>query len=274
LPLVVSFYGWDASAAPRQDPLIYQRLFQEASAVVSLSQEMNLTLEALGCPPKKLHIVHIAVQGDELRKLARSEPRDVPQEEDSGPKLVILAVCRLVEKKGLDDALDALSLLAQRDVSFTYRIIGDGPLLAALQAQVQRLHLEDHVEFAGAMPRRDVFREMGRCDLLFLPSRAASSGDREGTPTVLIEAGALGIPCVATVHAGTPEIILDGETGLLAAERDVKRMADHLQALAGEPALRRRLGEAARAHIDSDFELDSQCARLEKIYRACLGTTS
>jgi colanic acid/amylovoran biosynthesis glycosyltransferase len=210
------------------------------------------------------------VQGDDLRKLAQRKESDSQDAQVADGKLMILAVGRLVEKKGLDDALEALSLLARRGVSFTYRVIGDGPLLGELQAQVRRLHLEDQVEFAGAMPRPEVFREMGRCDVFFLPSREASSGDREGTPTVLIEAGALGIPCVATFHAGTPEIILDGKTGLLAAERDHERLADHLQSLAGDPALRQRLGDAARAHIDTEFELASQCARLETIYRKCL----
>ena len=270
LPLVVSFYGWDASAAPRQNPLIYKRLFKEASAIVSLSLEMNATLESLGCPPEKLHVVHIAVRGDELRNLAQRGESASQGARVKGEKLEILAVGRLVEKKGLDDALEALGILARRGVPFTYRIIGDGPLMSDLQEQVRRLHLENHVEFAGAMPRREVFKEMGRCDVFFLPSREASSGDREGTPTVLIEAGALGIPCVATFHAGTPEIILDGKTGLLAAERDVEKLADHLQDLAGDAALRRRLGDAARTHIDSEFELDSQCAHLEIIYRQCL----
>jgi colanic acid/amylovoran biosynthesis glycosyltransferase len=274
LPLVVSFYGWDASAAPRQNPDLYVRLFAEAAAVISLSEEMNATLVALGCPAEKLHIVHIAVRGGELRTLAGCGLVRDRGERAADEPLNILAACRLVEKKGLDDALEALALLARRNVPFSYRIIGDGPLMPDLKNQARRLGLEEQVSFVGSMPRQDVIREMGSCDVFFLPSREAASGDREGTPTVLIEAGALGIPCVATFHAGTPEIILDGQTGLLAAERDVEQLATHLQSLAGDQNLCRRLGQAAQEHIDKDFELDSQCARLEAVYRSCLGSAS
>jgi glycosyltransferase involved in cell wall biosynthesis len=182
----------------------------------------------------------------------------------------ILAVGRLVEKKGLDDALAVAALLAQKDVRFRFRVVGEGPLRGALESQARALGLDSRVSFTGALPREAVFREMALCDVFFLPSRVASSGDREGTPTVLIEAGALGIPCVATRHAGTPEIVLDERTGLLADERDLRGLAERLERLARNAALRRELGEAARRHIEAEFELGSQCARLEAIYRRCL----
>jgi len=270
LPLVVSFYGWDASAAPRPDPALYEDLFRESAAVIALSREMNSTLVALGCPTEKLEIVHVSVRIDELRRqvLRAGGGGDRLGTDEEGLRL--LAVGRLVEKKGLDDALEAVALLVQHGVDFHFRIVGDGPLRGALESQAQDLGLVSRVEFTGSLPREAVFREMARCDVFFLPSRVAASGDREGTPTVLIEAGALGIPCVATIHAGTPEVVLDEQTGLLAEERDVGGLAERLERLARSEALRADLGAAARRHIEAEFELESQCARLESIYRRCL----
>ncbi|MFQ5768159.1 MAG: glycosyltransferase [Acidobacteriota bacterium] len=271
LPFIVSFYGWDASAAPLRDPGMYQDLFAESRAVIALSEEMRQTLEGLGCPAGKIEIVHISVQGRKLREEASAARQEGGGGEDPASGLHLLAVARLVEKKGLDDALDALALVARRQIPFRFRIAGDGPLRSELESQAAVLGLRDRVEFLGALSRKAVFAEMGRTDLFFLPSRRAASGDREGTPTVLIEAGALGLPCVATLHAGTPEVVLHGETGLLAAERDVPALAEAVIRLARDRELRRRMGAAAMRHIEAGFELESQCARLESIYRRCLG---
>jgi glycosyltransferase involved in cell wall biosynthesis len=271
LPLVVSFYGWDASAAPLKDPRLYEELFREAAAVVVLSEEMRATLRRLGCPARKLHVVHVAVRTDELRAaVGRQDRVGHAGAAGQGSELRLLAVGRLVEKKGLDDALAAIALLAGKGIRCRYRIVGEGPLRASLEAQARGLGLNGQVEFAGPLPRDQVFQEMAGCDAFFLPSRQATSGDREGTPTVLIEAGAMGIPCVATRHAGTPEVVLDGETGLLAEERDAAGLAAHLQRLALDAELRTRLGAAARRHIDAEFELVGQCRRLAAVYRRVL----
>ncbi len=274
LPLVVSCYGWDVSAAPRDDPRMYDALFRESVAVVSLSEPMNAILRDLGCPPEKLEIVHISVRGERLRwhvEEARRRQKGSPPAE--GP-LRVLTAARLVEKKGLDDALEALARLSQRGVAFTFRIVGDGPLRADLEARARTLGLAERVVFTGRLDREAVFAEMALADVFLLPSRTDASGDQEGTPTALIEACAVSIPCVSTFHAGIPEIILDGETGLLVPERDVAGLADRLERLARDPALRVRLGRAARARMDAEFDLDSQCARLESIYRRCAGRTA
>jgi glycosyltransferase involved in cell wall biosynthesis len=274
LPLVVSCYGWDVSAAPRGRPEKYEALFRESAAVVSLSKPMNAILRDLGCPPEKMEIVHISVRGERLRRHvdeARRRQKGSPPAEGA---LRVLAAARLVEKKGLDDALEALARLSQRGVPFIFRIVGDGPLRTDLEARAAALGLADRVVFTGRLDREAVFTEMARADVFLLPSRTDASGDQEGTPTALIEACAVSIPCVSTLHAGIPEIILDGETGLLVPERDVAGLADRLERLAGDPELRARLGRAARARMDAEFDLDSQCARLESIYQRCAGRTA
>lgn len=269
LPLIVSFYGWDASAAPRKQAGMYDALFRAAAHVVVLSDEMRMTLIDLGCPEDKLRIVHISVAIDDLIAEAGAAPGRELAAASANGTFRILAVGRLVEKKGLDDALDAVALLHRRNVPFVFRIVGDGPLRTELGEQARRLGLSSRVEFRGSLSREDVFREMRWADVFFLPSRESRAGDREGTPTVLIEAGALGIPCLATRHAGTPEIVKDNESGLLNDERDVEGLAVSLEALARDPELRRRLGTGARRHIEAEFELESQCAVLEQVYRGC-----
>jgi glycosyltransferase involved in cell wall biosynthesis len=248
LPLVVSFYGWDASAAPLREPRLYEPLFKESACVVALSREMRDVLARLGCPPEKIEIVHVAVRGARLReRAARGAPSRGPASGDGRAGVpVVLAVGRLVEKKGLDDALDAVALVARSGVPFQFRIVGGGPLRSSLEERARRLGIAELVTFIGEVDRDRVFDEMEAADIFFLPSRTAASGDREGTPTVLIEAGALGIPSVATLHAGTPEVVVDGAT----------------------------LGQAAVARITAEFELGSQCERLEAVYRRVGGAAA
>lgn len=268
-PFLVSFYGWDIGVAPRRTPGLYGPLFREAAAVIALSEEMRRSLLGLGCPARLLHVVRVAVRGERLRRRAEEVRRRAGPRRADAP-IRVLGVGRLVEKKGFDDALAALALLARDGTGFEFRLAGDGPLRAELEAQVARLGLGPRTRFLGKIDREAVFDEMALADILLQPSRTAADGDAEGTPTVLMEAGALSLPSVATRHAGTAEVVIDEETGLLVAERDVRGLADRLARLVARPDDRARLGAAARRRIDAEFDLDGQCARLEEIYRGCL----
>jgi len=175
---------------------------------------------------------------------------------------VVVAVGRLVEKKGFGDLIDACALLAARGRPVRCRIAGAGPLEQELRERIARAGLDDWVELLG--PRsQDAVRDLVQEAAVFAaPCVVGEDGNRDGLPTVLLEAMALGTPCVSTPVTGIPEVVRDGETGLLVGERDPRALADALQRLLEDAPLRVRLAEAARALIEDEFDADRTAAAM------------
>jgi glycosyltransferase involved in cell wall biosynthesis len=126
--------------------------------------------------------------------------------------------------------------------------------------------LTSRVAFHGSLPHRAVADLMRKSSIVCQPSVTAADGDSEGLPTVALEAAATARPLVATRHSGIPEIVVDGTTGFLVAERDVRGLADRLLLLLENADLRRAMGEAGRRRIEERFDLGRQAERLEEIY--------
>jgi colanic acid/amylovoran biosynthesis glycosyltransferase len=150
----------------------------------------------------------------------------------------ILSVCRLVEKKGLQYLIEACGLLKQWGCEFTCQIVGTGPLEGELRSRITALHLNDWVEIVGPRPQGEVFALMQDAAVFAAPYVIGSDGNRDGLPTALLEAMALGTPCVATDVTGIPEIIRHGETGMLVAQQDVEGLAKALRSLLTQPEVR------------------------------------
>ncbi len=180
----------------------------------------------------------------------------------------IAAVGRLVEKKGFQDLVDACAILAERGVPFTCRIIGSGVLAASLRERSDTLGLRDVVDIAGALPRSELIQEIRTAAALAVPSVIGTDNDRDGLPTVLIEAMALGTPCVSTPVAGIPEVVRDGDTGLLIPSHDPGSLAAALERLLRDADLRVRLAERARARVEADFDVRPNAARLRELFVA------
>lgn len=176
-----------------------------------------------------------------------------PVERDRGGPL--LFVGRLVDKKGADLALRALAAARLERPSLRLELIGSGPKEAELQALAAELGLESAVRFRGLLAPAEVEAAYERCSGVVLPVRVAADGDRDGLPTVLLEAMARALPVVSMRVIGIPELIRDGETGLLAPPEDVDALAACLVRLHAEPELGERLGRAARDAIAAEHEL-------------------
>lgn len=185
---------------------------------------------------------------------------------DRDPEIV--AVGRLVEKKGFDVLIRACALLRSRRVPFRCTIIGEGLLFEELAVLIDSLGLGNDVGLAGALPRPKVAEALQRAAVCAAPCVQAADGDRDGLPTVLIEAMALGTPCVGTDVTGIPEIVRHGETGLCVAQRDPEALADALAALIGDGALRVRLSERARALVEEEFDVDRNAAQLRGLFES------
>ena len=175
--------------------------------------------------------------------------------DDPADPVRLLSVGRAVEKKGYDVLLDALGGLPP-ELSWRLVHIGGGPLAAALKTQAQRLGLAERIEWRGAQPQEEVLAAYRAADLFALASRVAHDGDRDGLPNVLMEAQSQGLPCVSTSISAIPELIRDGETGLLVAPGDPRALAAALARLIRDPDLRRALGTAGARRVRRDFAMD------------------
>jgi glycosyltransferase involved in cell wall biosynthesis len=167
---------------------------------------------------------------------------------------LIVAVGRLVEKKGFVDLVHACRRVLDGGHDFGCEIYGEGPLLEALLGMVSDLGLTQHVSLRGARTQAQLVAALQRADLFALTPYVTSDGDRDGIPNVLLEAMACGLPPVTTAVGGIPEVVVHGHNGLLAAPRDVPSIAGHLAALLGDGARRERLGSRARRTVVEQFD--------------------
>jgi len=182
----------------------------------------------------------------------------------TGP-ILIVSVGRLVAKKGYDDLLDALARLPD-DLDWRLEHIGGGTLSAELHSQATRLGIADRITWHGRQPQTEVRALLTRGNLFVLASKIAPDGDRDGLPNVLLEAQSMGVACVATDAAGIPELITDGETGILVPPADPAALANGIQLLATDPDRRAAIAaagaKAVRARFDMNTGLDAIAADL------------
>lgn len=262
VPFVASFYGMDASSELRANPERYEMLFDRADFITVLSDDMRGDLSDAGCPRDRARIVPLPVDLDQFTFRERAPP-------ESGP-VRIATVARLVEKKGVDDALRAVaSVAADHDVR--YEIVGDGPLRSDLDALAGSLGIEELVTFHGFVSSAEVSEILDDVHLFLHPSKVGSDGSKEGTPTAIIEAQAKGLPVVSTRHAGIPSIVNDGEAGVLVPEGDVGALTDALDSLLVRPDQWADMGRAGREFVVANHSISAVSERLIDLYGSVSG---
>ncbi|HUO22796.1 MAG TPA: glycosyltransferase [Caulobacteraceae bacterium] len=271
LPHAVTLHGFDVTRSDASflksmrpaliNAVLFRRRLQASGATfLCVSDFIRKRALARGFPEASTHLHYLGI---DVEKLA---PDDTVAEPD-----LIVHVARLVEKKGTRYLIDAVALLAQDGVRARLAILGDGPLRAELEAHAARAGVADQVQFLGSCTHPEVIRWIRRASAVAVPSVTARSGDEEGLPTVVLEAGALGRPVVACDAGGTAEAIIDGQTGYVLPQRDPKALAGALHVLLTDPSARQAMGEAARRHILEHFDMRTQTALLEDVYDSLRG---
>jgi len=186
--------------------------------------------------------------GLSLDKFIYINPRERPR--------VIVSVGRLVAKKGISVLIDACFVLRQKKIIFQCFIIGDGPLKEELQEQIESYNLSKFVTLTGAKTQRKVKHLVQNASVFAAPCIVANDGNRDGLPTVLLEAMALGTPCVSTNVTGIPEVVQNNSTGILVNEKNSSQLAEALEKLLSNSELRVMLSKNARKRIEDDFDID------------------
>jgi glycosyltransferase involved in cell wall biosynthesis len=243
VPYSFSVHARDARKVPR-DAL--QRRAARAAAVIACNRDVAGELRAGGANVK------LVPHGVDLDRFS---PHPMPP----ALPLRLLAVGRLVEKKGFDVLLEAMASLS---TPAHLRIVGDGPLRTRLERVAAGQSLGDRVTFAGPLTHHSLPGAFAGAHALVVPSVQDATGDRDGLPNVVLEAMASGRPVVASDIAAIPAAVRDGHTGSLVPPADPIALAGALERLAVDPLARGRMGAAARALVEHEFELGKCAGRL------------
>ena len=259
IPFVAHFHGFDASDRRilADFKSSYVQMFKAATAVIAVSRTMAATLIALGCDASKVVYSPCGVNAADFRDAAPATS-----------KRIFVAVGRFTDKKGPHLTVLAFAKVLNQLPDAQLRFIGDGQLYGSCRDLASALGIEHAIDFLGAQPSRVVQQEMKNARAFIQHSVIAFSGDSEGTPVAVLEAGAMGLPVVATRHAGIPDVVVEDETGLLVDERDVDGMAQHMIRLATDPQLAARLGQQARCRIEEKYSMEKSISRLHRVLQA------
>ena len=266
---VVTFYGRDLGHMPRTQPqwkARYREMFAEVDRVLCEGPHMAAEIVALGCPEQKALVHHLGID------LEIFEYR--PRTWDASAPLRVLLAGTFTEKKGLPYAIEALGLVKDAaDLRVT--IIGDANAWPETQKEKQRIldtvrhsGLGERVRLLGYQTYERLLAEAYEHDVFLSPSVRAADGDTEGgAPVTILEMAATGMPVVSTRHADITEVLPEG-AGLLAEERDPQGLAAHLRHLIEHPETWAALTRTARDHLEAEYDVRRQAARLAELYRS------
>src|SRR6266581_6812551 len=257
IPFSVTAHGQDFMKDLGSDDLL--REICDAAEFVAAETDYIRDLLRQRCPNSAAKIQRV-YNGIDLERFPA--PRSCNG--DRIPRIV--SVGRLVPFKGFDDLIDACAKLARRRIDFVCDIIGNGPLRETLQAKIEQLDLSSRVNLLGSLSQGVVLEKLQAADIFALASTTDAQGATDVFPTVILEAMASARPVVSTRLAGIPELVVDGQTGMLAPPGDSTALAHALEQLLRDPELRLRFGHSGRARIEQDFRIEQTVAPLINLF--------
>jgi len=261
--LVTSFRGYDATQNLRADPRRYAELFRMGQLFLPVSDYLARRLVEAGCDPSKIHVLH---SGIDCVKFKYTESRCAEKQPTR-----MVSIGRLVEKKGVTYALKAVAQVIASGRAVVYDIVGDGPLRIEIERLIEQFGVGTQVRLHDWMSHQEIVAMMEASHILLAPSVTAEDGDEEGIPNVVKEAMAVGLPVVSTLHAGIPELVIDGESGFLVPERNVDALAERIIFLCDHPEIWPQLSRAARLRVEAEFDIGRLSVDLVGLYEVLIG---
>ena len=257
----VTAHGQDFMKDLGSDDLL--REICAAAEFVAAETDYSSELLRRRCPDSaaKIHRVYNGIDLEHFPTPASAAVNSVPR---------IISVGRLVAFKGFDHLIEACAELARRGLDFVCDIIGDGPMRDGLQAKIESLNLSSRVNLYGSLSQRRVFEKVQTADIFALASVSDPQGASDIFPTVILEAMAWARPVVSTTVAGIPELVMDGETGILVSAGDLSDLTQALEKLLRDGELRLRYGRAGRARIEQHFRIEQTIAPLLRLFDAAV----
>lgn len=268
IPLVVSMHGSDVFMAERNRAFgsVARRCFEQAAWITACSDDLMQRALALGADEGKTELIPYGADAKAFHVQAQDAARVRAELKVQGEDVMILAVGRMVHKKGFEFLVGAMPEVVQSAPNARLVLVGYGELRAELEAQAHALGLNGHVTFAGRVPRQEIPAYFAAADIVSVPSVRDTAGNVDGLPNVVLEGMAAGKPIVASNIAGFPDVIGDGESGLLVAERDSAALANAIVRLARDGGLRERLGARGRAEVHETLNWENVARRFVRGY--------
>jgi len=257
LPLYVHFHGYDASSMLEHSAIVeyYKWMSGFVTGIITVSNKMKTRLAAAGITKEKMVVIHYGVNIHHQRT-------SVPPE----PPVKLIAVSRLVAKKGIIFLLQAFLKAKQVAPNIILNIIGDGPLRPEIEEFLSTNNLDNSVSLLGALPH-EIVKKMMNDSHIFIQHSITDpvTGDAEGLPNTILEASAAGLPIISTFHEGIPDAVDHEKTGLLVQEFDVDKMAEYIATLSLNSSLREKMGALGRDKMTNDFHLKGQIQKLQSL---------
>jgi glycosyltransferase involved in cell wall biosynthesis len=246
------------------NPILLPEKIKAAKFIIAISQyNIDFLCRLVPSPEirKKSHLVHCGIDVQHFAPVQKPDNNETP---------LILAVGRLVEKKGYPYLIKACNLLVQRGYRFRCLIIGGGPEQVTLQNMIDVHQLGDYVSLLGVVFQEDLKDRMAQADICVLPCVIAHDDDMDGIPNTLMEAMAMEIPVISTNISGIPELIDDHQSGLLVPAQDEQALAEAIATLFDQPELADRLGKAGREKVVAEFEIEKNARQVLSIFKQYL----
>ncbi len=241
--------------APRNFEIGLDKLVDTARAIVTVSDFAKKFLQERF--PERADRMRRIYNGLNLAEFGRADFSSSPP--------LILAVGRLIAKKGFADLICACGLIAERGKSFRCEIIGEGPLENELRGQIERLNLQNRVALSGAKPQGEVRQRLAAANVFVLPSIIDPEGGMDNLPTVIMEAMATALPVVSTNIGGIPEMVIENETGFLLEPVDASALADAIEKVIDDRLLAQRLGHAGYQRAHELFSIEKNVRELSAL---------
>lgn len=261
--LCTFFHGYDMSVFLNLHPNIYNNLFNALDIAFPISNYWKNELINLGCNPSKIIVHHMGIDCNKFY----FKPRQLHQQE----KIRLITIARLVEKKGIKYAIEALAYVAKEYNNIEYYIVGDGILKENLRDLIFVLNLQEKVKLLGWQPQDKVTELLNTAHILVAPSVTSSGNDKEGIPVAIMEAMAMGLPVISTYHSGIPELVEDGITGFLVQEKNVDELAEKIILLIKNSECWEKMGQLGRQKIEKCFEINTLNENLLNILNNIVG---
>ena len=255
-PLVIHYHGADVHHRKTVSEYLefYKKAFQYASAFIAVSGDMVEELKRLGAPADKIHLASCGV-----------DTAKFPQIDISGSNPNFLAIGRFVEKKSPQSIVKAFKIVSDQIPNARLWMVGQGPLFDDTRQLASGIGLADRIVFTGVL-KTPAIKELVQQSRVFVQhSVTAVDGDKEGTPVTILEAGSSGLAIVSTKHAGIKEAVLDGQTGYLVNEHDIRGMADYMIKFATDIELAVKMGNDEAQHIRKNYDIRDRIATLAAI---------